>query len=214
MLWSFPKFSGAAFIIHQGSSQHAGAQRDGAWCWVSAWCCTALLGWDILVLWLPPVMPCVLGAQWLLLLEVPISVLFSFMPLLQSNAWGERGKRRKKTTKMHHHISSALLNTDVKSKASAAAPVICKVGTYLWALAVAMLCWSPFLFVLSDVCSIHPQLLKELLSWQFLTCSTNIVLAASQSCIRHLMLPLTAFLLYVNTHKYWGKPSDWMQGLH
>lgn len=48
---------------------------------------------------------------------------FSFVPVFQTNAvvwgWGGGGK---KIIKMHHHISSTLLNVGLGSKASTAAP--------------------------------------------------------------------------------------------
>lgn len=71
---------------------------------------------------LPPAMPCILRAEWLLLLEIPVSVLFPLCLCFRLTLLCGDGGGGKKIIKMHHHISSTLLNVGLGSKASTAAP--------------------------------------------------------------------------------------------
>lgn len=89
--------------------------------------------------------------------------------------------------------------------------------TSLWAITIIALCQSSSLPVplpLSGICCHHPQLLKELISWWFLSCSIHhlllppkCVLLLGSSCfpLLHFCYNILYIYTHAHAHKYWGK---------
>lgn len=139
--------------------------------------------------------------------RILLSSSFHCASVFQSNAVTGRKKKNNKI-KMHHLISSnaAQQSCGVKSQRCSPNRVSARLVASPPAIAVTALCPSPSLAPpLSNVCRPHPWLLKEPISWGFLSCSFNLLPAASEThaCIRLLLLSLVASLLRYNIYIFY-----------